>query len=228
MKQYLRNRVSKMSSYIEVLLSVLIIVGILVVTVILIKDLIYAILDEINGKFTFDFESFIGLLMQLIIGVEFVKMISKHTPESTVEVLMLVIARKIIIDDPSFFEISIGILSIGVLFVIKHLYTQKTNPQGCILESNTKLSEMNAIIRAKIQREDVNDVGELVMRAMDEEKINIVKGNRVIIDDFIFKIYSMIDGQIDAVEIIPANPKHDLWFWHRKHADRVKGKNNYD
>jgi hypothetical protein len=215
MKQYLRNRVSKTASYVEIVLSILIIIGILVVSVILVKDLVTAIVLEFQGVFSFDFRSFIGMLMQLIIGVEFVKMISKHTPESTVEVLMLVVARKIIIDDPAFVEIALGIVSIGILFVIKQYYTQKTNPEGCILEGSTKLAEMNVILRSKIQDPEAADVSDLVRKEMESQKISIIRGSRVIIQDHIFKVYSMTDGEIDAVEVAPANPRRFHWFWHR-------------
>lgn len=213
MKQYLRNRVSKSASYIEIMLSIFIIIGIIIVSVILARDLIIGIANEFRGDFSFDFRTFIGLIMQLIIGVEFVKMLSKHTPESTIEVLMFVVARKIIIDDPGYIEIGLGILSIGVLFMIKHYFTQKANPEGCILEGDTRIPEMNMILRSKYKPENCTSVRDMVMKEMDQQKINILRDSKVIIQDHIFKIYSINNGKIDAVEVFPVNQRKFRWPW---------------
>lgn len=215
MKQYLRNRVSKTASYIEILLSFLIIIGVLIVSAIIGKELYTAVASLIHGKFIFDFENFIGLIMQLIIGVEFVKMLSKHTPESTIEVLMFVVARKIIIDDPDFLQIGLGILSIGILFVIKHFYTQKTNPEGCILEGSTKINEMNMILHSKCDQDSCGTVKELVEREMARQNISVLRDNRVVIGDNVFKVYSVRNGEIDAVEVFPANQNKYRWPWQR-------------
>ena len=213
MKQYLRNRVSKTASYIEIIFSIFIIIGILIVSVILVRDLVNAIIKEFNGDFSFDFRVFIGLIMQLIIGIEFVKMLSKHTPESTIEVLMFVVARKIIIDDPGYVDIGLGILAIGVLFMIKHFFTQRSNPEGCILEGDTRIPEMNMILRSRFGTEEGITVRDVVMKELDRQKINVVCGNRVVIQDHIFKIYAVDDGEIDAVEVFPANPRKFRWPW---------------
>jgi len=213
MKQYLRNRVSKTASYIEIIFSIFIIIGILIVSVILVRDLVTGIIKEFRGEFVFDFRSFIGLIMQLIIGVEFVKMLSKHTPESTIEVLMFVVARKIIIDDPNYIDIGLGILSIGVLFMIKHFFTQRTNPEGCILEGDTRIPEMNLILKSHFTLDDGVTIREMIMKELDRQKINVIRDNQVVIGDHIFKIYSVNDGEIDAVEVLPANPRKFRWPW---------------
>lgn len=213
MKQYLRNRVSKSASYIEIILSIFIIIGILIVSVILVRDLVNGIINEFKGDFSFDFRSFIGLIMQLIIGVEFVKMLSKHTPESTIEVLMFVVARKIIIDDPDYWQIGLGILAIGVLFFIKFYFTQKTNPEGCILEGETRIPEMNMILHTRYQSEDCSNVRDMVQKEMELQRINLVRDSKVIIGDHIFKVYAVNNGNIDAVEVFPVDSRKFRWPW---------------
>jgi hypothetical protein len=213
MKQYLRNRVSKAASYLEILLSVFIMIGILIVSISLTRDLILGTGEAINGAFTFDFRVFTGRIMQVIIGVEFVKMLSKHTPESTVDVLLFVVARKIIIEEPNFVDMAVGIVAIAVLFSIRKYFTNKTNPNGCILEGDTKISEMNAILRSDFNKEDCETVRELVTKAMELQRIQLVQGKEIIINDTLFKIYSIKDGIIDAVEAIPLTTRHIRWPW---------------
>ena len=58
--------------------------------------------------------------MQLIIGVEFVKMLSKHTPESVIEVLLFVVAKRVIVDsNSSSLEVLWGVVAIAALYAVK-------------------------------------------------------------------------------------------------------------
>jgi hypothetical protein len=216
MKQYLRSKVSRMASYIEIFLSALILIGILVFSVSMVKDLVIAVRSIADGSFEFDFRNFIGLMMQIIIGVEFVKMLAKHTPESTVEVLMFVIARKIIVDDPLFNEIAIGVVSIGLLFIIKLYFTQKTSPDGFILEGDTKISELNHVAHTHFDCNQAADLRSLVKNKMDVQRINAVVNAEIIMQDHIFKIYSMREHEIDAIEVSPIQGIVFRWPWQRK------------
>jgi len=215
MKQYLRNRVSKSASYFEILLSLFILAGILIISVSLISSLFRAIVDMTRGTYTFDFHEFVGQIMQLIIGVEFVKMLSKHTPESTIEVLLFVIARKIIVDEPGFVDMAVGILAIAILFLVRKFFTQKTNPEGCILEADTRIGEMNAILRTHCTDESCATVRDLIHHEMQVKHLPLMQGQEIVINDIVFKIYSLKDGDVDAVEAIPAKPHVLRWPWSR-------------
>jgi len=213
MKQYLRNRVSKSASYFEILLSLFILAGILIISVSLISSLIRAVADMTRGTYAFDWHEFVGQIMQLIIGVEFVKMLSKHTPESTIEVLLFVIARKIIVDEPGFVDMAVGILAIAILFLVRKFFTQKTNPEGCILEADTRIGEMNAILRTHCMDEGCATVRDLIHHEMHVKHLPLMQGQEIVLNDIIFKIYSLKDGDIDAVEAIPAKPHVLRWPW---------------
>jgi hypothetical protein len=215
MKQYLRNRVSRTASYIEIFLSILILIGIIFFAISLIRDLGFAIISIINGTFGFDFRTFIGQTIQVIIGVEFVKMLSKHTPESTVEVLMFVVARKIIVDEPQFLEMAVGVISIGLLFVIKKYWTKKTNPEGNILEGDTEIKELNIIMHTHFKKGEATNVRDIVKNEMARQGIRIALDAEVVIEDHIFKVYSVRDGDIDAVEVIPLSKYRFQWPWQR-------------
>ncbi len=204
MKQFLRNRVSRSASYFEIFLSILILLGVLLVSVEVIFSLVNSFRDLFQGSFTFDIKHFMGLIIELIIAVEFVKMISKHTPESTIEVLLFVIARKIVIDEPAYQEIVLGVLAIGALFVIKRFFTQKTNPSGCILEAGTSLTEMNAILNAHFSPADGGgNLRDILMHIVEESGRKPYVGLELPYKEFLFKIYSMKNEAIDAVEVVP-------------------------
>ncbi len=208
MKQYIRSRVGKLSSYTEIYLSILIILGICIVSVSLIRDLSHAVVNLIGGNFhDFDYEEFLGLALKLIIGVEFVKMISKHTPESTIDVLLFAIARKIIIDDSKYFEILIGILAITILFIIKKfLYTPNlSDPTGYVLDASTNIKEANYIAKTRIPVNTGENLLEVITEEFKKLDMNIKEGSSVIIEGAKLKIYSMQNNNIEKIEIIPLN-----------------------
>lgn len=132
-KERLRRNIARVSSYIEILISVLILIGILVATINWGTELITMSREALEiRQVTVPIEEYLATGLQLIIGVEFVKMISKHTVGSAIDVLLLAIARKMIVSHGSSIDILLGILSIAILFVIKHYFDNKC--KGCPIE----------------------------------------------------------------------------------------------
>lgn len=120
MKEKLRFIVATMSSYMEILISVLLLVGIAVAGVDLLKDLGEIIGLAFSGTpASISIEQFLSAGLQLIIGVEFVKMIAKHTMGSTIEVLVYAIARKLVISHGGAVDLLMGVIAIAILFFIK-------------------------------------------------------------------------------------------------------------
>lgn len=64
------------------------------------------------------FQDFLGYAMALIIAIEFIKMLLRHTPGSIIEVLLFAMARKLIITKENNLGLLFGIISIAVLFII--------------------------------------------------------------------------------------------------------------
>jgi len=65
------------------------------------------------------FERLLSMALNLIIGVEFVKMLYKHTPESVADVLLFAIARQIVVYHERTIDMLIGVVAIAGLFAAK-------------------------------------------------------------------------------------------------------------
>jgi uncharacterized membrane protein (DUF373 family) len=79
----------------------------------------------VNKQDTEAFTTSLGSIMNIVIGIEFLKMLTKHNLSSVVEVLMFAIARKLLIDHPNIKEYLIGVIAITVLLVArKFLFIQ--------------------------------------------------------------------------------------------------------
>ena len=68
---------------------------------------------------TMEFEKILSSLLILVIGVEFIKMLCKHTPETVIDVLLFAIARQIIIYHENSADMLAGVAAIAGLFAAK-------------------------------------------------------------------------------------------------------------
>lgn len=71
----------------------------------------------------FELEQCLGTVLTIVVGVEFVKMLVLHSPQSVVEVLLYAVARQVIMSHDSAINNFIGVAAVGLIFVIrKYLY----------------------------------------------------------------------------------------------------------
>ena len=68
---------------------------------------------------TVSYRHFLESALDLVIGIEFIKMLIKHTPGSVVEVLLFAIARHAILAGGTALENLLTILSIAVIFAVR-------------------------------------------------------------------------------------------------------------
>ncbi len=121
MKKKYHNLLFRVSYYMELFLAILITAAILILSIHLIPDVI-----EMATNAQFDnFNNFLSTALSLVVGIEFVKMLCKHTPETLIEVLMFATARQMVVEHMSLFETTIGIIAIGILFFIKKFLLSK-------------------------------------------------------------------------------------------------------
>ncbi|MBZ4644717.1 MAG: hypothetical protein PWR27_1873 [Petroclostridium sp.] len=209
MKQYLRSRVSTCSSFIEIYISVLILAGIVISSISLVRDLVILSGSIFNETVEFRYEDFLGYALQLIIGIEFVKMLAKHTPGSAIEVLLFAIARKLIVDHSTSFDLLLGIIAIAILFGIKKfLYTSSfTHEEGYVISGATPVRQVNLIASVNIPDELGNTIAGVMANELKKLGKKLSERASVALDGVTLRIYSMRDGSIDKVQVIPTNNK---------------------
>lgn len=116
MRQYLKNEVFKISKWVELILSAIITIAVIGGTIWLVRDLIQLMMEHPG---TDEIYRFVGVAFNLVICIEFIKMLCKHTPDTLVEVLMFAIARQMIVEHTTPLENLLGILAIAILFAIR-------------------------------------------------------------------------------------------------------------
>ena len=68
---------------------------------------------------TMDFNRVLSLALALVISIEFIRMLCKHTPETVIDVLLFAIARQIVVYHENPMDMFIGVVAIAGLFATK-------------------------------------------------------------------------------------------------------------
>ena len=93
LKHILRDQVAEFASLLEVIISVLVLIGLVISSIPVAKEM----LSLWQSGSTDAFQTFLGHAFNLVIGIEFIKMLAKHSPGSALEVLLYAIARNMIL-----------------------------------------------------------------------------------------------------------------------------------
>lgn len=115
MKKRIKVKFMSFVQTLEIIIAVMIICAAIISIVSLLDQLwIYAN----NAANPDSFSLFLAASFNVIIGLEFLKMIIKQTPGSVVEVLLFAISRQLVIEHTTSFENLFGVLAIAVLFLV--------------------------------------------------------------------------------------------------------------
>lgn len=117
-RKALRSYIIQAATLLEIVLSGLVLIGLLLSFIPLLKWMPGLLFDgndvEIRG--------FLERALDIVIGVEFIKMLAKHTPGSAIEVLLFAIARKLVVEHPTSVDMLLGIISIALIFIIRKFW----------------------------------------------------------------------------------------------------------
>ena len=110
--------------YTEIMLSIVILIVIALAGI----RLIYAITETsiMNMDIEF-FTEFLANALSLVVGVEFVKMLCRHTAQTVVEVLMFATARQMVVEHMAPTQTLIGVIAIAILFAIRKFLMTEDN-----------------------------------------------------------------------------------------------------
>lgn len=125
MKRKLNEIIYTISRYTEIVLSAVMLLVIITLIVPMIYNFVSIPLLDITPE---QFTQFLGNALTLLIGVEFVKMLAKHTAENLLEVLMFAIARQMVVEHLNMTETLIGVIAIAIIFAVrKYLLLKNSN-----------------------------------------------------------------------------------------------------
>ena len=137
-----QKRMYRAAGWIELFVSIAVLIALIVFSAGLIYKF-YTVVILNNGDPEF-LSEFLGSAFQIVIGVEFIKMLCKHTPATVVEVLMFAIARQMVVEHSTPLENLICILGITILFAIRRFLFTESDGEDHYQENIAVVEEANA------------------------------------------------------------------------------------
>ena len=157
----LRNFIIQSSTLLEISLSGLVLIGLLISIVPLIQWMPGLFIDGNDVEI----RTFLERALDIVIGIEFIKMLAKHSPGSSLEVLLYAIARHMVIGHESAFENLLSVAAIALIFVVRkfffvpafgaHLPDGHPAPDLSPSQSGIPASEFKRRLRKRLHAEDV-------------------------------------------------------------------------
>lgn len=207
-KQNLRRYLSLIASYTEIFLALVVITGIFLLCIRLLAQMKDFIVSTFKGGEVPSFSQFLSVVFELVIGIEFIKMLAKHTPGSAIEVLLYTIARTLIIDHSSMQSSLLGVISIAVLFAVRKylsdpdIHNHETGGDY-IVNGGTSIREVNKRLDADFDEASGYTVAGYLSNYLRAIGLEPTVGCETQIGEYMFQIYDMEEDLIRYVKITP-------------------------
>ncbi len=201
-KQRLRSRISRGASFVEIYLTAIILIGVVFFSFDIVAELYEIVLSFPHYEFHID--SFLNHVLSLIIAIEFIKMLAKHTPGSAIEVLLYAIARNIIIHEGEMMDSLIGVIAIAILFAVRRYLSNMSvidNGNGSIVNSGMNIKEFNDIFKTDFDVSRGYTVAGVIYNAAKKRGDDIKPGYVIDVGERKLEVYSMDDNLIKQVKV---------------------------
>lgn len=191
----------KVVDLLEMIIGAFLVISIAILIVFLAKDLRVIAL---SGSQVDAFNIFLASAFNLVIGIEFIKMLCKHSPGTVVEVLLFAIARQLIVEHTSTYDNLIGIISIAILFAVrKYLFYSFDEVEKTIYRANERIKRINILEHIEIPGEKTETLEEVILRESEERKLEVGTGTCIYYSGFALKVAKINDdNKITRVQII--------------------------
>ena len=201
MKQLISHILKQIAAILEYVIAFMLAIGIILLCFRMACSLQY--IPNLNTYPNYD--DLLEICFNLIIGVELIRMMYSHSPNTVFEVLLFAIARHIIMDHTSIYSSLIGVCSIAVLFATrKFLFSEFDIADETIFRASTKVKVVNKILNVNIPGEAENTLSDTLLPLLEEEHITPRIGASYYFHDCGLRVAKLHDGKISRIQVIRA------------------------
>ncbi len=202
MRPIIANLLKKLTELMEFFIALMLALGI----ILLCFRMVTSIVHIPNLETWPNYDDLLETCFNLIIGVELIRMVYYHTPNTVFEVLIFAIARQIIIEHSSIWGSLIGVCAIAVLFATrKYLFCEFDIPSEIILRATTKVKIANKLLDLHIPYEDKETLTDVLVKKLEEEDMEQGVGACAYFSSECgLRVAKMHKGKISRIEVIRA------------------------
>lgn len=201
MQLYFEALLKKLSSLLEIAIAIMLTVGIILLCI----RTALSLGNIPNLSVYPNYEDLLKTCFNLIIGVELIRMVYHHTPNTVFEVLLFAIARQIIIDHSSAWGSLIGVCAIAVLFATrKFLFCEFDIADETIFSAHSRAKSVNKILGVSIPYMERQTLEQVFLEKAEEFDVEIAEGACIYFHDCGLIIHKMHKGKISRIEVMRA------------------------
>lgn len=206
LKYKLRKILSAIAGYIEIAVAAIIVVSVVFASIDLAFDLgQYGIHIFNDSEFSITYNSVFSSAIIIVIGIEMIKMIVKHTPASVLEVLLFVIAKRVVADaEFGSIDMLLCVIAIAIIFAIKKFlhFDSYKDKDGVTFASETKIADVNSLLHIELPQNIGNTIGEVVKNEFHRLQRKVAEGEEIAFNDSMLRIYSIEEDEIKKIEVV--------------------------
>ena len=117
-KRIFRDQIAEAAGILEVVLSGIVLAALLM-SIVPLVELMPGLLTDADSL---EIRTFLERALDIVIGIEFIKMLAKHSPGSSLEVLLYAIARHLVVGHDSALENLLSVGAIALIFIVRKFF----------------------------------------------------------------------------------------------------------
>lgn len=159
------------------------------------------------------FKNFLGHTLLLVVGIELMLMLLSHSTSAILELVLYVIARKMLIYGDTMLDLVLGTVAIAGVFAIqKYLEPKKdfVTRDHRVYSASTSLEEIIEKTGAKIPSSRGHTLGGLVCNLAEEACVPVAEGAVFESGGLNIKVVKVRDGVIEKVMITKDDTDEDF------------------
>ncbi|MDY4761627.1 phosphate-starvation-inducible PsiE family protein [Streptococcus thoraltensis] len=204
MRKFLQTTLYELSFYVEIIISIILGVVLAILTTRLVVDI--SGVFETNNTIEHYLQNFLNQAMSIAIGVELIKMLTKHTSSTIIEVLLFALARQLVVSHGSALDTLLTVISLAILFASrKFLLSNFDDPNSIIVRGSQTVKMANLLARVDIPCQNKELMRDFMVRHLKEEEKTVAIGAFIHVKDLALRVDSMSEGIITRVEIIKSH-----------------------
>lgn len=204
MKEY--TIIKKLEEYtyiLELVLTVMLAIGIAIGLIDIVKY--YVEIFTHGAEATYDiFKHFLAHTLLLVVGIELMLMLLSHSTNAILELVLFVIARKMLIYGETMLDLVLGTLAIaGVFAILKYLAPKKDilSRDDRVYSASTSVDKILQDTGLNLPLNRGNTVGGLVCSLAEEACVPVSQGSEFESGNIKIKVVKATDGVIEKVMI---------------------------
>lgn len=218
-RNFLEEKVESITYILEMVIAILLAIGVLLGLIDLVKyfsEILFATPSE-----TYDiFQAFLGYALVLIVGVELILMIIHHSTRSILELVLFVIARKMLIYSETMLDLVLGTLAIVLVFVILKFLIPKDQKdvikrKNFSYSASTNMDEVLENTNLNIPVDKETTIGNFISELAEKEDKPIREGVE----------YEVGDTKIEITEITNEGNVKEVLMTEKENCRRGMFKN---